>query len=530
MQEAGVDEADTVDSDGRYVYAFGTQPGGDTRVLRIGETSDGGTLQMHPDRAFASLTPRGGQEGLYVHDNRIALVTATAPSTYASASLWNEFWAWTEGKTRVEILDRSTPHAPVSLASFEFDGHLVSSRRIGNRLYVVLRESVMVDLEYPSADPANAAINRARIAATPTAELLPGFRSGATGEPQPLVPPSKVYLPVTGALPPSAEFVTIVGLDIDNPGPLQTLSVAGSVGAVYVSPTRMYLATTRNEARWDPVQGFVTQGLAVTDIHQLELGAEGPKVMATGSVEGFLDRDVDRAVFRFSEKDGRLRVVTVGSQWGVLGQNRLTVLEPSTLAPGLLKTLSYLPNRDRPAPIGKPNEQLYGTRFVGDKLYAVTFLRTDPMYVVDLTDPAHPSIDGAVELPGLFRLSASGGAGRAARHRPRCDRAAGLRRPVRADAGRAAQPVRRLRPCPPARAATDDTRPARQLHRGAVEPSRAQRAAHCFRAELRHAGCACMRTSAAICRRARRGNSSAGRGAACRNSRSSAPRRKPRTS
>lgn len=401
VQEAGVDEADTIDSDGRFVYAFGSQASSAWGVLRIGETTDGGSLQMHADRPFASLSPRGQQEGMYVHGDRIVLVSGTAPAYYAGSSLWTEYWAWTEGTTRVEVLDRSNPRVPVSLKLFEFEGHLVSSRRIGNRLYLVLRKSAVVEgLQYPLDTPAHAAINASRIAAVPTAELLPRFRAETAGALQPLVTPQKVYLPVTGAMPASAEFVTVVGLDIDDPGTPQTLSVAGSVGAVYVSPTRMYLATTRNEARWDPVRGFVTEGLAITDIHEVELGDAGPQVAATGSIEGFLDRDVDRAVFRFSEKDGRLRVVSVGSHWGGLGQNRLTVLERSSVSPGLLKTLSYLPNRERPEPIGKPDEQLYGTRFVGDKLYAVTFLRTDPLYVIDIADPAHPAIDGAVELPG----------------------------------------------------------------------------------------------------------------------------------
>lgn len=400
-QEAGVDEADSVDSDGRFVYAFGSQPGSTAGVLRIGETVDGGSLQMHANRPFAALTPRAPQEGMYVHDDRLVLVTGTAPSHFAGSSLWNEYWAWVEGKTRVEILDRANPRVPTSLKFYEFDGHLVASRRIGDRLYLVLRQSAKVDqLAYPFADPANLAANQARIAATPTAALLPNYRVGSQGALLPQVDPKQVYLPVTGALPASPEFITVVGLDLDAPGTPDTLSIAGSVGAVYVSPTRMYLATTRNEARWDPVRGFMTEGLAVTDIHELELGADGPKVAATGSIEGFLDRDVDRAAFRFSEKDGRLRVVSVGSHWGRLGQNRLTVLERSSVSPGLLKTLSYLPNRERPEPIGKPNEQLYGTRFVGDKLYAVTFLRTDPLYVVDVSDPADPAIDGAVELPG----------------------------------------------------------------------------------------------------------------------------------
>jgi hypothetical protein len=103
-----------------------------------------------------------------------------------------------------------------------------------------------------------------------------------------------------------------------------------------------------------------------------------------------------------SEYQGRLRAVTSSTTlWGGVNQNRVTILEPSTLAPGLLKTVSYLPNPQRPQMLGKPYEILYSTRFVDDRLYAVTFKSIDPLYIVDLADVADPRIAGALELPGF---------------------------------------------------------------------------------------------------------------------------------
>ncbi len=39
-------------------------------------------------------------------------------------------------------------------------------------------------------------------------------------------------------------------------------------------------------------------------------------------------------------------------------------------------------------------------RFVGDRAYAVTFQRSDPLYVIDLSTPADPRIAGQLLLPG----------------------------------------------------------------------------------------------------------------------------------
>jgi hypothetical protein len=138
-----------------------------------------------------------------------------------------------------------------------------------------------------------------------------------------------------------------------------------------------------------------------TDIHQIRLAADAMTIVASGSIEGMLGYDADKAAFRLSEHQGRLRAVTSSStMWGI-DRNRLTILEPSTLVPGVLKTVSYLPNARRPQTLGKPGEVLYSTRFLGDRLYAVTFKKVDPLYVVDVTDSADPKIAGALDLPGF---------------------------------------------------------------------------------------------------------------------------------
>jgi hypothetical protein len=50
---------------------------------------------------------------------------------------------------------------------------------------------------------------------------------------------------------------------------------------------------------------------------------------------------------------------------------------------------------------GLADETLHGIRFDGATAYAVTFLQTDPFYVLDLADPAAPKVVGEVKLPGF---------------------------------------------------------------------------------------------------------------------------------
>ena len=47
-----------------------------------------------------------------------------------------------------------------------------------------------------------------------------------------------------------------------------------------------------------------------------------------------------------------------------------------------------------------PTEKIYSARFIGDKVYIVTFKETDPLFVIDLKDVSNPKILGALKIPG----------------------------------------------------------------------------------------------------------------------------------
>jgi hypothetical protein len=86
---------------------------------------------------------------------------------------------------------------------------------------------------------------------------------------------------------------------------------------------------------------------------------------------------------------GVLRVVT--HDWTDGGRSRLfTVDVADPDAPALLATLELA-----------RGEQLFATRFTDDRAYIVTFQSVDPLWVIDLADPAHPVIAGELVIPGF---------------------------------------------------------------------------------------------------------------------------------
>jgi hypothetical protein len=203
----------------------------------------------------------------------------------------------------------------------------------------------------------------------------------------------------------------------------------GTTEAVYLSPANLYLATTRwvytpgtsPDALWYP------PGMA-TDIHQFALDGLNMTYKGSGSVTGHLGFDQNRKSFRMGEHQGVLRVATqTAERWGpaiaiatpavavaaaatdTLGSSpvRLSLLKPTT--DKNLALIGTLPNDRRPAAIGRPGEQLYASRFVGTRAYLVTYRLTDPLYVLDLSDPTDPQVTGELQVDGysdyLFPLS-----------------------------------------------------------------------------------------------------------------------------
>ena len=413
LQEQGVDEADLAKTDGDRIFAFAYTPGGS----RLPALRAAAVHQSPFSVAFLGQFPLAGTDastaGLYLDGSRLAALYGTLPRAHC----WCNATDWRDGATYVDLLDVSGLY-PAARWHAQIDGHLVSSRRIGDRLYVVTRFVPTVPGFFPGAtNPASISSNRQALDAATLDQMLPHVRVNG-GTASALVGPASVLVPPLGERGPVADFVIVTTIDLANPRIADTVAILGGVEAVYASPTRLVLATSRFPLHSPDGTALAEPPAVVTDVHELSIDSSSMGVVGSATVEGYLGSNPDQAAFRMSETGGTLRIVTSSGRLWSFTQNRLAVLAPSTTAPGLLKTVSVLPNAAHPESLGKPNEFLYATRFVDDRLYAVTFPQSntnltvppsplpalppaDPLFVVDLSNTADPRIVGELEVPGF---------------------------------------------------------------------------------------------------------------------------------
>jgi hypothetical protein len=126
-----------------------------------------------------------------------------------------------------------------------------------------------------------------------------------------------------------------------------------------------------------------------TTIHRFlfDVGAPSTSYDASGVVPGRILNQ-----FSLGEHEGFLRVATtVGYLPSPDCTNNVYVLEPRD---GALEVVGEVTGI-------APSEDIRSARFVGDRGFVVTFKKTDPLFVLDLSDPTTPQIAGELEIPGF---------------------------------------------------------------------------------------------------------------------------------
>ncbi len=126
-----------------------------------------------------------------------------------------------------------------------------------------------------------------------------------------------------------------------------------------------------------------------TVIHKIGIRGNSVEYRGLGTVNG-------RVLNQFSmdEHDTYFRIATTRSElWSRFSDSSKKSYNNVYILNNELKLIGGLENLAL-------DEVIYSARFMGDRLYLVTFKQTDPLYVISLVDPLKPSVLGSVKVPG----------------------------------------------------------------------------------------------------------------------------------
>lgn len=375
MQADDSDAAVSVPPDGRSIRILST----DSEHATANQVA---SIPLADDRTI---------EGLYSSDTQ--LVSISSSGWYGGyGERFSDPYIWQGQTTALAIYDISDIAAPTEQLSVELQGGFVNSRKKGDVVYLVARHTPSIEnySYYPSE--AQQAENQIALDALSIEQILPQLT--INGEVSEFISaadcrisdPNNEIAPLGAGDP---ILTLIIAIDLEQRTVANSTCYLEPTSGIYVSDNRIYLAQ-------DDYTGTDSRTL----VHSYSLSAE-LNYLGSGAVSGQLGLGGNRD-FRINEHDGYLRLVTStytnnSADWV---DHQLSILRLSDQAPQL-ETLATLPNSQHPEPIGKPNEDLYGVRFMGDLLYLVTFERIDPLYVLDLADPSEPLIAGELTVTGF---------------------------------------------------------------------------------------------------------------------------------
>ncbi len=355
VQVEGVDELDIVDvlADGRIVAAR------DGRVVLI-DAAGQEVLATLAVPSFPQLTFDEERSTLWAVSSDG--LTTTLTRTVVDAASFRDTSTWT------------------------VDGYLVDLRRRGDRVHLVALDD--------AAQPIEGDLGGDPRAAT-------GDDAVPFGGTSPVPCDQVLHSPLPGG--PATTLVATFAATGELT-PVAATEIVGAGDNVLVTDTALYVSTP----------SFATDR-SLTGIHRFDL--DGLHLTGSGSVEGHLLNQ-----FSLDEHDGHLRAaVTVGDgmfvgrpmpvegrvmEDAVAADVVAPTEEPVTPAAPLNEIVTFdldgaLDIVGRSTRFGHEGETLHGIRFAGPLAYAVTFLQTDPLYVIDLSQPAFPKVLGEIEVPGF---------------------------------------------------------------------------------------------------------------------------------
>jgi uncharacterized secreted protein with C-terminal beta-propeller domain len=345
IQVEGVDEADIVKTDGRRIFfASG-------KYLYIVEAYPPENM-----RVLSKIQLDGHVLGLFIKGDRLIVFTHVEewledkPEGDQAAIKPAIIRLKTHTFARIYSLAEDL----MLLGNITVDGWYIDSRMIENYVYLISMQTF-----------------------TSNEIILP--RLLVNGELRE-IPPDKIYYSETIEKP--VGYTIITAINILDPKLTSAKAVlTGSVSCIYMSISNIYAVF--------PTFQLTSSGhwQEKTEIYRIAVNELNINCEAGSKVPGAILNQ-----FSMDEYEGYFRIATTVSSFSSRGEvtwkNNLYVLNATNLEiVGRLEGLAL-------------SERIYSARFMGKRCYLVTFKKVDPLFTIDLSDPANPHVLGELKIPG----------------------------------------------------------------------------------------------------------------------------------
>ncbi len=344
IQVAGVDEADIVKTDGKYIYLAS----GNTFLIVNAYPAE----QM---KVLSNSSVEGGIRGLFINQDRLVLFEENS-FFRKEPPIGKEVMIvpYVNG-FHIKVYDTAQKNSPKLIRDISMNGTYINSRMIENWVYIVASQSAV-----------NYRQDKYEV-------VLPTIASNGKTE---QVPVNEIQYSDNGDISTSYTMIISVNIQDETAEPAMKVLLTGFATTLYVSQRNIYVVL--------PDRGWWTNE-GETVINRISINRGTIKIEAAGTVPGRILNQ-----YSMDEYENHLRIATTTSIFNrerSTFSNNIYVLNQQLETVGTLEDLA-------------PEEQIYSARFMGAKGYLVTFKTVDPLFALDLSNPQAPKVLGKLKIPG----------------------------------------------------------------------------------------------------------------------------------
>ena len=366
VQVEGVDEADIVKTDGTYIYYIST----DKIVIVNAEESTDLKIMSEIEFDKEKFYPRE----LYIYENKLVVIGEKNNNVYDKLIEIDSIYSMTNNTTTVaKLYNTEDKNEPNLEREVEIEGNYLSSRMIGDNLYFITNEYLYSYL-----------IRNRNLDEINENEFKPVYRDTVVADEQKYIEYNDIYY-----FPESEDtsYLSVVGFNVNNNEEANINTYLGAGTDIYSSQNNLYITRVKYEYKDTKTHGYYNNYDVNTYIYEFKLEDSNAIYINAGSVPGEVLNQ-----FSMDEKDGYFRIATTDSDnWNSeTNTNNLYVLNENLEIIGKVEDLAK-------------GEKIYSVRFMGNRAYMVTFVETDPLFVIDLSEPTNPLVLGELKIPGYSK-------------------------------------------------------------------------------------------------------------------------------
>ena len=358
IQVEGVDEADTVKTDGNYIYynTYDKLYIVDSKKLKIVYEVDYDNINKEDKNVKESFNPKE----LYVNNDKLIVLGTSYKyqdyenNDYDGRVLINSISLNRKQKAKAIIYDITDRKNPKIIRQVELDGYYKNSRMIGDNIYFISQKSAYYYDELKNDN-----------------DLLPVYNDSLISKDDKVISYKDIaYFKDTR----NYSYMLVAGFNINEKDEVKVETFFGANDTIYASQNNMYISQTIYK------EGIL-RSHEKSQIYKFNLDNSEVKLQGKAEINGDINNQ-----FSMDEYNGNLRIATTDYS-GEKSTNQLYILDEDLNLIGSIENLAK-------------GEKIYSVRFVGKIGYVVTFKEIDPLFVIDLSDPTKPTVKGKLKIPG----------------------------------------------------------------------------------------------------------------------------------